>query len=251
MLWLPLKQIRHGDNVEVPPFNAAIQRINDITPRSSASVRVHPLGNGTAFDVDAAKGGSTMAAAATMPPFWVYCDTATTVKVTAGLILYPFGLLFIQMPDSSAMTVADGDYVWLERTGDATWAYGHGAAEPTDKMSITLAEITIAGSVITISRGWNGGDITLPASFPVTLWEDGLGSAGSGSAYCTFTYAVWLMDGTLLADSGATPQNSAARIVMGLCTAADKGTAHFLDTGAIELWDCNEKHTQCTGVCSS
>ena len=192
-----------------------------------------------------------------VPPFWVY-DASTTsggvttykVKVTGGYMLYPFTDLIVDVADSAAITVTSADYIWLQRDGNSTWSFGHGATAPADKMTINLANIIIAGSpsVMTIDRTWDGGDINLPITYPVTLTKTG-GTAGDGSNYCSFTYSVLLMDGTTIM-TAASPQNSRARGMRCYAVAGMKGSAYFDNTGSFVLWDCDEKQDQCEGTCN-
>ena len=134
-----------------------------------------------------------------VPPFWVY-DASTSagtppvvtfkVKITGGYMLYPFTDLVVDVADSTTITVQDADYIWLQRDGNSTWTFGHGATAPADKMTINLANIIIAGSpeVMTIDRTWDGGDYPLPTGWPVVLNQiGGVQGGGEGGADCTWT----------------------------------------------------------------
>lgn len=74
--------------------------------------------------------------------------------------------------------------------------------------------------------------------FRVKVSQTG-GSAGSSSAYCSFTYTVKTLGDVTLA-MGAAPEASPARIVKMACTAATVGSAYFDDAGALKLFYVQE-----------
>ncbi len=75
-----------------------------------------------------------------------------------------------------------------------------------------------------------------PILFPVLLTQTG-GSAGSGTAACSFTYTVADIYGTSLGTGVALAHRQA---VYGKITAATSGVAYYDAAGAVILWSCNE-----------
>lgn len=193
------------------------------------------------------------------PSFYVYQTGDDTVKVTGGNMVYLGCDHVTWVPDSGNISVSDGDYVWIERSGGFSWGFDSGATYPPDKLNYGLAQITMVDGVITdinYQNGWAGGDIVVPESFAVDLTNDA-GEAGGAGVLCSFTYSCATKGGITLAElAGSTPKISMARVVaINPTTAATEGTARFDNTGALYLWDCDEvqtveyqtsKHIDCT-----
>ena len=187
-----------------------------------------------------------------VPPFWVY-DASTSagtppvvtfkVKITGGYMLYPFTDLVVDVADSTTITVQDADYIWLQRDGNSTWTFGHGATAPADKMTINLANIIIAGSpeVMTIDRTWDGGDYPLPTGWPVVLNQiGGVQGGGEGGADCTWTYSITANDSTILYPGGVSPVNSDSRIDGVGYFGATSGWAYFENDGSVSFFALDE-----------
>jgi hypothetical protein len=255
----PPREIKKGDPLRGTYFRDLSRFVESLEPGLPSGAAVTHLGGGVIFEqFRRPRIGSKYT-----PPFWVY-DASTTaaaippdapvttfkVKVTAGNVAYPFTTFkIVPVAASSALTVVDGDFVWLEMTAAKTWGFNVGASLPLDRLRITLAAVAITDDVMTISRKWDGGDIVLQPRFPVALEKTG-GSAGDGSTRCSFTYTVKSLAGdTILTE--ASPLNSGARTVKCKCTAGTKGDVFFGADGALNLWSCDEKQTQCVGTCDA
>ncbi len=86
-------------------------------------------------------------------------------------------------------------------------------------------------------------DLLLAApNFPVDVTQTG-GTAGTASAFCSYTYTVKDLTGLTLATSKA-PVFSAARIVKQTCTAGNNGMAHFDEGGLLILDTVDELGSQ-------
>ena len=114
----------------------------------------------------------------------------------------------------------------------------------------TGADTTAVGGIypagtVTIDQIMNS-DLLLSAPvFPVTVSQTG-GTAGTSSAYCSFTYSVLDLTGITIGTAIA-PLSSAARIIKCACTAGTHGTAHYNTAGALILdsVDETEQQTNC------
>lgn len=176
-------------------------------------------------------------------PFYTYKTSDTTVKVTGGNLLRSAGLPMRTIPDSAELTVADGDYVWIERNTSSYasvpgWDFKNGAAWPTTKLFYRLATIAISSGVLTITHLWPGGNLTHQDQFPVLL-SSPTGNAGDNANNCALTYTVKTMDSavTLFASTTA-PKN--ARYPLTTYTAGTIGMAYITATGTIEFFALDE-----------
>lgn len=165
--------------------------------------------------------------------FCVFVVSTTEVKVKGGSLLHVYNDVALAIADSAALTVADGDYVWLERTGNNVWAFANGAEFPTDKISILLATCTVDAGGVTLDfdGGWSGGDMIIPEIFPVDLASDG-GDAGDIDATCDWTYAVNTPGGI---EIGTSMTPSAPRMTNVEYTEGTKGICRIKADGAFEL----------------
>ena len=237
-------EIKRGDPILADFLNGLVRatRANRIMP----GVGILTAQNSGGTTVSAMFSGSS---SSEYPPFFTYVSSATEVIVNAGQVIYPTNEIIVVVETSAALTVSDNDKVWLERTGATTWVAAVGASYPTatGKIHIPLATVAIESSVITLTYQWNGGDIIVPESFPVALTQTGGSAGGSGTA-CTFTYTVRTLGASAVPLlTVASPLVSVARLIpVYAVTAATKGNARFIATGAFELWDCNESITWAT-----
>lgn len=122
-----------------------------------------------------------------------------------GSIVHIYNDYQVDVSNSAELTVADADYVWLERTGANTWGFNNGPTLPADKINVLLATCAVseAGAVtLDFDGGWHGGDMIIPEIFPVELATDG-GAAGDAVSTCNLTYAV--TSGGVTIDSGMSP----------------------------------------------
>jgi len=213
-----------------------------ITPQSSGTVRVITGPVGTTMEVSSDRRLSSLAS--DMPPFYCYISNASTfkVKVTGGILVYTPSGRWTTVSTSSEITIAaNGDYVWLERTGADTWSFDTGAAWPTDALYVPLASIArAAGGLTGVTYRWAGGDIVMPDAFPVTVTKDG-GVAGSYSASCTFTYTIKNLSGVTIA-TGLTPNIPRfTNVEYAQPSANSPGMAYFTGAGAIALYSAAQE----------
>lgn len=180
-------------------------------------------------------------------PFVVYASGEAKVKVTGGLLLRGTEFNDIEVADSAELTVADGDYVWLERTGANSWEFNKGANLPTDKLYYELAQVAVDGAdAVTVTLTWEGGNLIHSNFIRVDLATDG-GSGGGDGVFCDFTYTASIWSGACELLTAATPENVPARIIDAIeLTAATIGTVRVLEDGTFELWDANESAAHAT-----
>ena len=187
-------------------------------------------------------------------PFTTYKVDDTHVKVKGGMLMRGVQYADILIADSSSLTVADGNFVWLERTAanPYTWAFNSGAAYPTTMLYYPLATIAIDGTshVLTVTLDWPGGHMVHDNILRVTLTNDG-GDGGSLGTLASFTYTAKTDEASpITLTTGLTPKLSLARILpTKAVTVATRGTLHVLADGTYLLWDCDEVQT--IGVSSS
>lgn len=171
-------------------------------------------------------------AARRLRSFYTYPFSATEIKVTGGRIIYPTNELIVTVATSSALTVANGDKVWLERTGATTWVAAVGSAYPTatGKIHLPLATVAISGSVITLTYQWEGGDRDLEEVFPVAL-SSSTGAAGSITTDCAFTYTVKTLGASAIDLFGSTTAPANVRTAKCEYAPGTKGLAWFKADG--------------------
>lgn len=122
-------------------------------------------------------------------------------------------------------------------------AYADGAIQ---RLSVSGATVNRYGGQIMVAVDEKRSLGRSDSLFAVTVEQTG-GSAGTQTAYCTFSYTVKGSSGNTLA-TGLQPENSRARIFKIQCTAGSKGTAYYDAGGTLHLWDCDETaaQTNCT-----
>lgn len=166
--------------------------------------------------------------------FCVFVVSATEVKVKGGSLIHVYNDVALAVADSSALAVEDGDYVWLERTGDNVWAFANGAEFPADKLSILLATCEvdeIDGITLDYENGWSGGDMIIPEIFTVDLVSDG-GSGGNIDTPCDWTYTATTPGGIEIS-TAMIP--AAARMVNVEYSEGTKGICRITTGGSFEL----------------
>jgi hypothetical protein len=215
-------------------WNTLLGRLDGLRISVQPPLRIENTPTSTMINISPQRRTIGGTVAAENPPFWVYQSSAGKIKITGGFIIYPFGDYYLAIDDTGEESVADGDYIWLEMTGNHAWEFVIGDTIPLDALTWTLAQASVDGDGnVTFDRDWSGRDIVLPASWPVTLEEDGgVQGGGTGGADCTWTYTVTAEDETELLTT-ATPENANLRIDGVGYGIATCGIAWFADDGSI------------------
>jgi len=243
----PIKELRPGEIITAAWCNAIVRQLRAICPQSSGDVNVNTQPGGTTFNLRRISRGT----ASEKPPFLVFDAStggdspAAQVKVTGGVINYPYNDVQITVDDSDAIAVSDGDYVFLKMTDDLTWEFAADSSLPSDMLYFILADnIAVSDDAITdITLDWSGGSLTFPEIFPVSLATDG-GSGGGNGDVADFTYKVTTLGGVdILTEATPVIQPAARLIPTAEVTAATQGTARILVDGTFQLWDCDEQQT--------
>ena len=229
-------EIKRGDPILADFLNGLVRatRANRIMP----GVGILTAQNSGGTTVSAMFSGSS---SSEYPPFFTYVSSATEVIVNAGQVIFPTNEIIVVVATSSALTVANNDKVWLERTGALTWVAAVGAAYPTasGKIHIPLATVVIASSVITLTYQWNGGDIVLPEVFPVVLSAPA-GAVGSISADSARTYTVKTLGTSAIDLFGASTLPANVRTAKCEYVDGTKGLAWFKADGTFDYIAINE-----------
>lgn len=238
------RQLNRGDAITAEWLNSLLAESKKNVLLPSNGLLISRLDNGTTATpvFQPVGGGGTDI----YPSFYVYADSDTTIKITGGslktLTSEPYDAA--SLAESNSIAPADGDFVWIEMQGVATWGFNLGSNFPTDKLFILLysgIEVDEDG-IVSVPLGgynWRGGNIILPDRISVLLTPDG-GDAGNKDTLCSYTYTATTLAGTQIATL-LTPENSPARIYKWACNPATKGTAYInYPVGDIKLWDCNE-----------
>lgn len=116
--------------------------------------------------------------------FYVYPVSTTKVNVSYGTIIHPYNGVQVTVA-AQTITISGTTWIWVERTGNNSWQINSGAAFPTDKIYIPLAEAWIASGFPNIYYLHDGGDLIVPETFIVNV----TGSDGATPTYTATTLA--------------------------------------------------------------
>lgn len=156
-----LPHVRRGEQPSADWYRTAESWLRAVTPQPGAGVHIATGPGGTTSTAASNRARTSTTA---MPAFYVHQTAALEVKVTAGNIQFPNADV-TAVALSSAIAVANGNKVYLQRALDRTFSFVAGASAPVDKGYFPLATIAASGSAITsITRTWTGGDIQWPST---------------------------------------------------------------------------------------